>query len=111
MENLYKDIAGLDMTYEETRNLCREPYKDENNQLYLGRSKNIIEGEYEKFNANRADQLVECIREINFFPQNISYDIKTAFVFRLRQMKMNFSAKTIKKQEALKRFDEVKSYK
>ena len=39
-QSLYDDIAGLDMSYEEFKNLCREVWKNEFNYLKIGRFKN-----------------------------------------------------------------------
>ena len=70
----------------------------------------MSEGEYEKFNENKINKFVDCTLETNLFPEIIIYDIKIAFVFRLRHMKMIFSAK-IEALESLKRLGELKSYK
>ena len=39
IENIYRDVSGYDMNYDEFKSLCRESWKDEYNCLGIDRSK------------------------------------------------------------------------
>ena len=45
MLSIYKDIAGLDMSYAEFKQLCRESWKKDNNYLKI----NIFKTKLEKY--------------------------------------------------------------
>ena len=65
VEDLYRDITGFDMSYEQFQEFCRAAWKDEEyNYLYIHRSEKKSEGKfcicYESKNT-----FIECIPETN----------------------------------------------
>ena len=43
-ENIYRDVAGYDMNYDEFKDLCRKSWEEDNNYLYIDRSKKSDQG-------------------------------------------------------------------
>ena len=39
IENIYRDVAGYDMNYDEFKQICRKPWEDEYNSFCIDRSK------------------------------------------------------------------------
>ena len=46
IEHIYRDVAGYDMNYDEFKDLCREPWDEDYNYLYIDRSKKTDQGRY-----------------------------------------------------------------
>ena len=46
IENIYRDVAGYDMSYDEFKELCRKSWEEGYNFLYIDRSKKRDQGRY-----------------------------------------------------------------
>ena len=55
MENIYKDIPGFDMTYDESKDICREAWKDEDCEIFL-QVRLIKKNEAEQWFCNEINQ-------------------------------------------------------
>ena len=44
IENIYRDVAGYDMTYDEVEHLCRKSWEEDYNHLCIDRSKKRNQG-------------------------------------------------------------------
>ena len=46
IENIYRDVGGYDMSYDDFKQLCRGTWKEEYNHLCIDRSKRQIEDDF-----------------------------------------------------------------
>ena len=66
IENIYRDIGGYDMRYDEYKPLCRKSLEDDYNYLCIGRSKRRVQGRYCICNENKITY-IECTPERKLF--------------------------------------------
>ena len=59
IENIYKDVGGYDMSYDEFKQLCRKSWEVEYNDLCIIRSKKKNQGKYCNFIESKGTY-VEC---------------------------------------------------
>ena len=53
IEHLYRDVAGYDMNYDESKELCRKSWEEDYNYLYIDRSKKRDRGRYRICNESK----------------------------------------------------------
>ena len=64
--NIYRDIAGYDMSYDEFKELCRKSWEEDYNYLYIDRSKRRDQGRYCIYNESK-NSYFECTPETKPF--------------------------------------------
>ena len=62
IENIYRDVGGYDMIYDEFKELCRKSWEDEYNYLCIDRSEKRDQGRYCICNESK-NTYTECIPE------------------------------------------------
>ena len=65
-EHIYRDVAGYDMNYDEFKELCRKPWEEDYNYLYIDRSKRRDKRRYCICNESK-NTYFECIPETKPF--------------------------------------------
>ena len=83
VENLYRDIAGFDMSYEEFKKLCKESWLDEYNYLKIDRQNNKNE-RYTVYVMNLVIHLEFIYQKlIHFKPKIFNFQEKNIFFSKL----------------------------
>ena len=66
IENIYRDVSGYDMSYEEFKELCRKSWEEDFNYLCIDRSKKKDQGRYCICNESK-NTYIECIPQTKPF--------------------------------------------
>ena len=66
IENIYRDIGGYDMSYDEFKQLCRKSWEEEYKYLRIDRSKKRDEGKHCICNESK-HTYTECIPQTKPF--------------------------------------------
>ena len=66
IENIYRDVGGYDMSYDEFKELCRKSWEEDYNYLCIDRSKKKDQGRYCICNE-RKNTYIECTPETKHF--------------------------------------------
>ena len=66
IENIYRDVGGHDMSYDEFKELCRKSWKEDYNYLCIDRSKKTDQGKYCICNESK-NTYINCTPETKHF--------------------------------------------
>ena len=66
IEQIYRDVAGYDMIYDEFKDLCRNSWEEDYNYLYIDRSKKRDQGKYCICNESK-NSYIGCTSETKSF--------------------------------------------
>ena len=66
IENIYRDIPGYDMNYDEFKQLCKKSWEEEYNYLCIDRFKKKDRGRYCICNESK-NTYIQCIPETDPF--------------------------------------------
>ena len=66
LENIYRDVGGYDMSYDEFKELCRKSWKEDYNYLCFDRSKKRDQGRDWICNESK-NTFIECTPETKSF--------------------------------------------
>ena len=66
IENIYRDVVGYDISYDEFKHLCRKSWEEDYQYLCIDKTKKTDHGKYSFCNESK-NTYIECTTEANFF--------------------------------------------
>ena len=65
VEKVFRDIGGIDMSYDEVKELCRDEWKNDDSKNFYNETFENFQGEFCICKENRLEFFIECIPETN----------------------------------------------